>query len=264
MRIEKSLNITFVESLPEPKLSPSVDEDRINEPIVQDPIRFPSLEANVSESGYPKSIKEARGHLIEQVIGERMVPPDILLGSLDNVLDNKIFDTASNDSHPSNVEMYLNDEKYDGDNMIIRQTPNEETRTGIDNTREENMAMFMSFNDVIKLLLSVATNMSCIVKNGIGKEGAKDNFKKKMLEVIRVMNSLIHVYKFPNGKLTHARLKHAYMLVACVALFLFVASSSQEHFEGGEGKQRARAYEGEDKLLKLGEDKVQASAKLQG
>ncbi|GJS44832.1 hypothetical protein Tco_0594953 [Tanacetum coccineum] len=32
--------------------------------------RSSSLEANASEPGYPKSIEEARGHLIEQVIGE--------------------------------------------------------------------------------------------------------------------------------------------------------------------------------------------------
>ncbi|GKD75569.1 hypothetical protein Tco_1333851, partial [Tanacetum coccineum] len=36
MRIEESLNVTFDESLPEPKSSPSVEDDRINEPIVQD------------------------------------------------------------------------------------------------------------------------------------------------------------------------------------------------------------------------------------
>ncbi|GKC02518.1 hypothetical protein Tco_0994128, partial [Tanacetum coccineum] len=57
-------------SLPEPKLSPSVEDDRINEPIVQDLNGSPSLQVNVSDEGYPKSIKEARDHLIEQVIGE--------------------------------------------------------------------------------------------------------------------------------------------------------------------------------------------------
>ncbi|GJZ24336.1 retrovirus-related pol polyprotein from transposon TNT 1-94 [Tanacetum coccineum] len=70
MRIEESLNVTFDESLPEPKSSSSVEDDRIIEPIVQNPIRSPSLEANASEPSYPKSLKEARGHPIEQVIGE--------------------------------------------------------------------------------------------------------------------------------------------------------------------------------------------------
>nr|GEW68341.1 pentatricopeptide repeat (PPR) superfamily protein [Tanacetum cinerariifolium] len=70
MRIEESLNMTFDESLPELKSSPSVEDDKINEPIVQDPVRSPSLEANALETGYPKNIKEARGHPIEQVIGE--------------------------------------------------------------------------------------------------------------------------------------------------------------------------------------------------
>nr|GEW76956.1 retrovirus-related Pol polyprotein from transposon TNT 1-94 [Tanacetum cinerariifolium] len=36
MRIEESLNVTFDESLPEPKSSPSVEDNRIDEPIVQD------------------------------------------------------------------------------------------------------------------------------------------------------------------------------------------------------------------------------------
>ncbi|GJX81595.1 retrovirus-related pol polyprotein from transposon TNT 1-94 [Tanacetum coccineum] len=53
----------------EPKSSPSVEYDRINEPIVQDLNGSPSLQVNVLDEGYPKSVKEARGHLIEQVIG---------------------------------------------------------------------------------------------------------------------------------------------------------------------------------------------------
>nr|GFB69082.1 hypothetical protein [Tanacetum cinerariifolium] len=68
MRIEESLNVTFDESLIEPKSSPSVEDDRINEPIVQDLIRSSLLEANASEPGYPKSVKEARGYPIKQVI----------------------------------------------------------------------------------------------------------------------------------------------------------------------------------------------------
>ncbi|GKA17366.1 hypothetical protein Tco_0697203, partial [Tanacetum coccineum] len=70
MRIEESLNVTFDESLPKPKSSPSVEDDRIIEPVVQNPVRSLSLEANASEPGYPKSLKVARGHPIEQVIGE--------------------------------------------------------------------------------------------------------------------------------------------------------------------------------------------------
>nr|GEW55291.1 hypothetical protein [Tanacetum cinerariifolium] len=64
-----------------------------------------------------------------------MVPPDNPLGSLDNVLDNQIFDTTSDDSHPTNVEIYLNDKEDDGDTMIIPQTPSEKIRTRIDNTK---------------------------------------------------------------------------------------------------------------------------------
>nr|GEU79714.1 retrovirus-related Pol polyprotein from transposon TNT 1-94 [Tanacetum cinerariifolium] len=64
IKIEESLNVTFDESLPEPKSSSLVEDDRIIEPIVQNLVRSPSLEANASEPGYPKSIEEARGHPI--------------------------------------------------------------------------------------------------------------------------------------------------------------------------------------------------------
>ncbi|GJS18529.1 hypothetical protein Tco_0413001 [Tanacetum coccineum] len=70
MRIEESLNVTFDESLPEPKSSLSVEDDRIYEPVVQDLNGSPSLQVNVSDEGYPKFLKEARGHPIEQVINE--------------------------------------------------------------------------------------------------------------------------------------------------------------------------------------------------
>ncbi|GJX87185.1 retrotransposon protein [Tanacetum coccineum] len=43
MRIEESLNVTFVESLPEPKSSSLVEDDRIDEPELQDRNRSPSL-----------------------------------------------------------------------------------------------------------------------------------------------------------------------------------------------------------------------------
>ncbi|GJZ51118.1 retrovirus-related pol polyprotein from transposon TNT 1-94 [Tanacetum coccineum] len=42
--------------------------------------------------------------------------------------------------------------------------------------------------------------------------------------------------KYPNGKLIHVGLEHEYMF-AYVVLCLLVASCSQEHFKGGEGKQ---------------------------
>nr|GEU94992.1 retrotransposon protein [Tanacetum cinerariifolium] len=70
MRIEESLNVTFDESLPDPKSSTSVEDDRIDEPIVQDLYGSPLLQVNVLDEGYPKSLKEARVRLIEQVIGE--------------------------------------------------------------------------------------------------------------------------------------------------------------------------------------------------
>ncbi|GKD64216.1 hypothetical protein Tco_1306324 [Tanacetum coccineum] len=47
MRIEKSLNVTFDESLLEPKSSSLVEDDRIDEPEVQDLNASPSLQINV-------------------------------------------------------------------------------------------------------------------------------------------------------------------------------------------------------------------------
>ncbi|GJX74218.1 ribonuclease H-like domain-containing protein [Tanacetum coccineum] len=58
------------QSLPEPKSSSSVEYDWINEPIVQDLNGSSSLQVNILDEGYPKSLKEARGHPIEQVISE--------------------------------------------------------------------------------------------------------------------------------------------------------------------------------------------------
>ncbi|GKA20346.1 retrotransposon protein [Tanacetum coccineum] len=57
-------------SLPEPKSSSLVEDDRMNEPIVQDLNWLLSLQVNVSDEGYPKSLKESRGLPIEQVIGK--------------------------------------------------------------------------------------------------------------------------------------------------------------------------------------------------
>ncbi|GJY50433.1 hypothetical protein Tco_0441280 [Tanacetum coccineum] len=70
MRVKESFNVTIDESLPEPKSSSLIKDDRIDEPIVQDLNGSLSLQVNVSDKGNPKSIKEARGHPIEQLIGE--------------------------------------------------------------------------------------------------------------------------------------------------------------------------------------------------
>ncbi|GJV88886.1 UBN2 domain-containing protein [Tanacetum coccineum] len=69
MRINESLNVTFDESFPEPKSSSSVEDDKINEPIVQDLNGSLLLQVKVLDEGYPKSLKEAKDHPIEKVIG---------------------------------------------------------------------------------------------------------------------------------------------------------------------------------------------------
>ncbi|GKE37494.1 hypothetical protein Tco_1460899, partial [Tanacetum coccineum] len=48
----------------------------------------------------------------------------------------------------------------------------------IKDLKEENKDMFSSNNKARKLMLAVATNMSCVVENDIGKEGSKDNLKE--------------------------------------------------------------------------------------
>ena len=42
----------------------------INEPLVQDQERSPSLQVNDSDVGNPKELREARGHPIQPVIGD--------------------------------------------------------------------------------------------------------------------------------------------------------------------------------------------------
>ncbi|GJV68577.1 hypothetical protein Tco_1484086 [Tanacetum coccineum] len=122
MRIEESLNVTFDESLPEPKSSSSVEYDRINEPIVQDLNGSPSLQVNVLDGGYPKSLKEAKGHPINQVIGELN---ERTISSPKSVLDNKAFENSSSnfdiDEDWYNVEDNVND-------VVIPQITNEEVR----------------------------------------------------------------------------------------------------------------------------------------
>ncbi|GJZ89377.1 putative reverse transcriptase domain-containing protein [Tanacetum coccineum] len=70
IRLEESLKVTFDESLPEPKSPSKVEDDRVGEPIVRYLNGSSSLQVNVSDEGYPKSLKEGRGHPIEQVTGE--------------------------------------------------------------------------------------------------------------------------------------------------------------------------------------------------
>nr|GEW08534.1 hypothetical protein [Tanacetum cinerariifolium] len=85
-----------------------------------------------------------------------------------NVLDDKAFEDSGNDSD-FDVDLYFNDEEDNDDNVVVPQTPN---------LREENRDMFSSINEAIKLMLVVATKMSCVIKNDVGKEESKDNLKE--------------------------------------------------------------------------------------
>ncbi|GJY04728.1 hypothetical protein Tco_0370668 [Tanacetum coccineum] len=191
MRIEESLNVTFDESFPEPKSSSSVKDDRINEPIVQDLNGSPSLQVNVLDEGYPKSLKEdrghpigpkilkeARGHPIGQVIGElneRTLRTEKKREALyENIQTTHVVEGNSfeiefasslsspllNNNSDFDIDIYLSDEEDNGNNVPVRKD------------------MFSSINETIKRMLSVAINMSCVVENDIGKEESKDNLKE--------------------------------------------------------------------------------------
>nr|GEW93019.1 Gag-Pol polyprotein [Tanacetum cinerariifolium] len=64
IRIEESLNVTFDESFPDPKSSLSVEDYRINEPVVQDLNGSLSLQVNVSDEGYPKNTNQEKLYLL--------------------------------------------------------------------------------------------------------------------------------------------------------------------------------------------------------
>ncbi|GKA41139.1 hypothetical protein Tco_0733732 [Tanacetum coccineum] len=81
-----------------------------------------------------------------------MVLPDNQVGSPKSVLDGKALEDLSNCSDFDH-DLYLNDEEDNGDNVVVLQT------------------------STIKPMLVVATNMSCVIENDIGKEESKDNLK---------------------------------------------------------------------------------------
>ncbi|GJR05719.1 hypothetical protein Tco_0528703 [Tanacetum coccineum] len=131
-----------------------------------------------------------------------MVLPDNQVSSLNSVLDDNTFENSRNDSD-FDVDLYLNDEEITvimwsgiGEDKIWDKienplSPNHTERSysiccentinminSIKDLREENRDMLSSINEVTKLMLVVATNMSCVVKNNIGKEESKDNLKE--------------------------------------------------------------------------------------
>ncbi|GJS51172.1 hypothetical protein Tco_0624534 [Tanacetum coccineum] len=107
MRIEESLNVTFDESVPEPMSSRLVGDDRINYPVVPNPVRSLSSEANASKPSYPKSDKEARGHLIEQLIARRLSDLDYSNETLPYAtIMTTLFEYLKN-NHPNDVSRVI-------------------------------------------------------------------------------------------------------------------------------------------------------------
>ncbi|GKC27199.1 hypothetical protein Tco_1034493 [Tanacetum coccineum] len=155
-----------------------------------------------------------------------MVLPNNQVSSSKSMLDDKAIEDSSSDSN-FDKDLYHNNEKDIVNDVIIPQTPSEEVRTRIYNTRippslikligedriwdkignplspnhinggysfcceniinivnsikdlrEDNKDVLSSINDTIKLMLSITTNMSYVVKNDIGKEESKDNLRE--------------------------------------------------------------------------------------
>ncbi|GJR44305.1 hypothetical protein Tco_1312408 [Tanacetum coccineum] len=104
------------------------------------------------------------------------------------MLDNQSL-LLSDESHASNVGMYLLDEDDDGDNVrlffktVVRNLEIElitlDMIKSIKDHREENREMFKSINEAIQLMLVIATNIRYLVKNDKDKEGCSDNFRDK-------------------------------------------------------------------------------------
>ncbi|GKB92574.1 hypothetical protein Tco_0964846 [Tanacetum coccineum] len=184
MRIEESLNVTFDKSLLEPKSSPLVEDDRINKPIVLDLNGKPSLLVGMSmrRGGHPhpQTCNDSHSNeelylndkeddsdsmVIPQTLSEEIrtrinnarVPPPLTRG----IRDNKIWDKIRNPLSPNHIERDYSICCKNTIDMI----------NSIKDLREENMDMFSLLNEAIKLMLVVATNISCVIENNIGKEG---------------------------------------------------------------------------------------------
>nr|GEX04136.1 hypothetical protein [Tanacetum cinerariifolium] len=143
MMIGESLNVTFDESFLEPKSSSSIKYDRIDEPIVQDLNGSSLLQVIVSDEGYHKSLKEARGHPIEQVTGELN---ERILREV------RMWDKIWNPLSPNHIVHGYS----------------------IKDLSEENRNMLSSINEAIKPMLAITTNMSRIIKNITEKQESKD------------------------------------------------------------------------------------------
>ncbi|GJZ70014.1 hypothetical protein Tco_1169196 [Tanacetum coccineum] len=92
------------------------------------------------------------------------IPPSLIRG----IKEDKIWDKIGNPLNPNHIERSYSICCANTINMI----------NSIKDLREENRDIFSSINEAIKLMLAVATNMSCVVENNIGKEELKDNLKE--------------------------------------------------------------------------------------
>ncbi|GJS84437.1 putative nucleotidyltransferase, ribonuclease H [Tanacetum coccineum] len=99
-------------------------------------------------------------------IDNTRVPPPLIRG----IGEDKIWDQIGNPLSPNHIKCGYS---ICCENII-------DMINSIKDIREENRDMLSSINEAIKLILAVATNMSCVIKNDIGKEGLKDNLKEAL------------------------------------------------------------------------------------
>ncbi|GJX34930.1 hypothetical protein Tco_0246487 [Tanacetum coccineum] len=117
---------------------------------------------------------------------------------------NKIWDKVKEPLSPK-----LNEDEY---SICCENTTH--MMNALKEARMESREMLLSIHHRLKMLLDNISKMNRKLED----EKVKMNDKGKE--------------KIPNGKLTHIRLAHMYMFMACAVLCLLVASYGQEHLEG--------------------------------
>ncbi|GJS98572.1 hypothetical protein Tco_0819742 [Tanacetum coccineum] len=93
-----------------------------------------------------------------------VIPPSVIRG----VREDRIWDKIGTRLNPNHTERGYSICCENIINMI----------NSIKDLREENRDMFSSINKEIKLMLVIATNMSCVIENDIGKEESKNSLKE--------------------------------------------------------------------------------------
>ncbi|GJU13809.1 hypothetical protein Tco_1136205 [Tanacetum coccineum] len=114
------------------------------------------------------------------------IPPSLIRG----IGEDMIWDKIGTPLSPNHTEREYSVCCENTINMI----------NSIKDLREENRDMFSSIKEAIKLMLFVATNMSCVVENNTRKEESKDNIKEYKPSIERPTSCLFDLIKGGEGK----------------------------------------------------------------